>query len=137
MRFFLDNCLSPKFARALDALEGGEGHRVHHLVDKFPDRRDIPDREWIRALAEERDWVIVSGDPRITRNAAEREAWLESGLTAFFLGKGWMTVRLWDQAWKLVQWWPRITDQAAKVQPPAGFVIPVRGSKFEVVSRAR
>ena len=29
-------CLSPKFARALDALEGEDGHRAHHLVDSPP-----------------------------------------------------------------------------------------------------
>ena len=51
-------------------------------------RRDTPDQEWLATLAEEGDWVIVSGDPRITRGKHERQAWLESGLTAFFLGKG-------------------------------------------------
>lgn len=87
-------------------------------------------------MATEGGWVIVSGDTRITRNPTEREAWLESGLVAFFLGKGWGNLTFWDQAWKLVQWWPWIIDQAAKVRAPAGFIIPVKGSKFEVVPRA-
>jgi hypothetical protein len=46
-----------------------------------------------------------------------------------------MNVPLWTQAWKLVQWWPEIAAQAVKVQPPAGFIVPVKGSKFEVVPR--
>jgi len=135
VKFFLDNNLSPAFARALHALSDRDGHEVRHLSEKFD--RDITDVEWIRALAGEGDWVVVSGDTRIPKNPAERQAWLEAQLTTFFLGKGWTNLSLWDQAWKLVQWWPRIIDQARNVQPPAAFLVPVKGSRFEqlVISR--
>src|SRR5262249_12707801 len=74
---------------------------VQHLAERFP--RDTADAVWLRALAAEGNWVVVSGDLRITRNPTEREAWLKSGLVAFFLGKGWGSIGFWEHAWKLVQ----------------------------------
>lgn len=89
MRFFVDNNLAPAIARALDALGSYDGHHVHHLRDRFPP--GIVDAAWLGQLGEEGDWVILSGDYRITKRPHERRAWLDSGLTAFFLAKGWMT----------------------------------------------
>lgn len=130
MRFFLDNCLAPAFARALDALaEAAAYPSVVHSRSKFPPA--TTDVEWIRALGRERDWVIVSGDPRITRHRHEREAWVESGLTAFFLTKGWMNLKLWDQAWHLVRWWPMLVEQARRIRPGAGFFVPLKGRRLE------
>ncbi len=102
MRFFLDNTLPPRFSEVLRLLEGPDGNSVVHLRSKFPP--DTPDVTWIKSLAIEKDWVIVSGDLRISQNEFERLAWLESGLTAFFLAKGWSSLPLWDQAWRLVKW---------------------------------
>ena len=82
--------MSPHLAAAVAGLEqaqGSGGHAVIHLGAKLP--RNTDDVVWIRALAAERDWIIVSGDLRITRNKAERLAWRESGLTAFFLKSAW------------------------------------------------
>jgi hypothetical protein len=135
VKFFVDNCLAPAYARALNALSAPDGHHVTHLADRFP--RDIPDVQWISTLASEGEWIIVSGDLRITRNPHEREAWLESRLLAFFFAKGWMNVPFWEQASRLVHWWPRIIDQAQKIAPPAGFIVPFKGSKLEVVGRGR
>jgi predicted nuclease of predicted toxin-antitoxin system len=87
VKFFLDNCIAPVFAKVLNILAERQGHPIVHLRDKFPP--DTKDPEWIRALAEEGEWIIVSGDPRISREKAERQAWQESRLTAFFFGDGW------------------------------------------------
>jgi hypothetical protein len=135
VKFFVDNCLAPAFARALGALSEPDGHQVIHLSEKFP--RNVPDATWIKALAHEGDWIIISGDLRITRNAHERAAWNESKLLAFFLAKGWMNIEFWDQASRLVHWWPRIVDQAGKVAPPGGFIVPFKGAKLELVTTAR
>ena len=135
MRFFFDNCLAPPYARAVRALSAPDRHEVVHLGEKFA--RDTPDVEWINRLAAEGDWIIVSGDLRITRNPHEREAWLESGLLAFFFARGWMNVDFWAQAARLVHWWPKLVDQAQSVVPPAGFIVPFKGSRLEVVARAR
>jgi len=81
VRFILDHNLSPRLARALDALSAD--HEVVHKRDKFDPRAS--DVEWLGTLGSEEDWVIVSGDLRISRNRDELVAWLESGCTAFFL----------------------------------------------------
>jgi hypothetical protein len=92
---------------------------------------DTPDVEWIRKLAAEAEWVIISGDVRISRNEFERRAWLESRMTAFFLAKGWTVLKLWDQAWRLMKWWPDIVAQAERISPGAGFTVPLRSTKLE------
>lgn len=129
MKFFFDNCLSPHLARAIHALVDAEGDSAIHLRDKFV--QNTSDVEWIRTLGSEGEWTIVSGDYMISRKEHERAAWKESGLTAFFLAKGWTNFEIWEQAWRLVRWWPRINEQARLVQPGAGFEVPVTPtSKF-------
>jgi len=127
LRFFFDNCLAPRISRAIAALD--HEHRVVHLSERFP--RDTPDASWISSLGREREWVIISGDLRISRSKAELEAWKESGLTAFFLASGWGQMSLWDTAWRIVKWWPLIVRQAQSVRAGAGFVVPVTGSRFQ------
>jgi PIN like domain len=129
VRFFLDNTLPPRFAEVLQLLEGDGGHKIVHLRSKFP--VDTKDVDWIRSLAGERDWVIVSGDIRISQNEFERKEWLNSKLTAFFFAKGWTTIKLWDQAWRLIKWWPAIVEQSQKIRPGAGFVVPLKSAKLE------
>lgn len=130
MNFFFDNCISYRIARAIDALD--ERNTIVPLRDKFDPK--IKDPDWIRQLAaDDQDWVIVSGDPAITRGRHEREAWLESGLTAFFWEPRWLKIKLWQQATLMLKWWPKLPDQASAVAPGAGFLIPVRGDRFKVV----
>lgn len=121
MRFFLDNCISPRLASALRILAELQKNEIVHLQDKFP--RDEKDEVWIRTLAQEGDWLIVSGDPRITRGKQQREAWLESGLTAFFLGEGWSEKAIWKQASELFRWWPDIVLKAREARPGSGFIL--------------
>jgi hypothetical protein len=129
VRFFLDNTLPPRFAQVLEILEGDDGNEVVHLRSKFPS--ETKDVDWIRTLASEGDWVIISGDIRISQNQFERKAWLDSGLTAFFFAKGWTAIKLWDQVWRLIIWWPTIVDQAQKIRAGAGFVVPLKSTKLE------
>lgn len=131
MRFFLDENLSPKIARALDALGSDSYGDVHHLVDKFP--LGTPDAKWLAALATEGDWCVISGDQGITRNAHERQAWIDAHLTAFFLDKSWRSLRLWDQAWKLVQRWPSIAETAGRITAGTGFRVSVRSQALTVI----
>ena len=96
-----------------------------HLRERFA--KDTPDVEWINVLAVEGDWCIVTGD-RLKKNPLEREALRRSGLTAFFLTKGWANLKEWDKAWHLVRWWSRIMDQPGLVEGGAAFDVPVRFS---------
>ena len=95
MRFFFDNNLSPKLARSLHAFVEPR-HQVVHLKDRFA--ANTPDEVWMRALAGEPDWVIISGDLQIRKNPHEIRAWQQAGHTTFFLKKGWIALTFWDQA---------------------------------------
>jgi PIN like domain len=135
VRFFLDNCLSPRYARSLDALSEKDGHKVFHLQDKFS--RDAKDRDWIRALGQEGGWVIVSGDTRILRTPELKSEWAQARLTAFFLGSGWMNVGYWQQIASLVKWWPTLLEQARLVEYGTGFEVPFRTSRLKPVIARR
>jgi PIN domain-containing protein len=124
LRLFLDNCLSPHQAKALDALSETDGHKVVHLKEKFA--RNTPDEVWIPQLASQGEWVIVSGDMRIFKSRLLRQVWRDAKLTTFFLGKGWMNQAFWDQAWWLVRWWPRILQQAEVAGQGTGFEVPAK-----------
>lgn len=131
MKFFLDNCIAPVFVKALNILAERQGYPIVHLRKNFP--ANTKDPEWIRALGEEGDWIIVSGDPRISRGKAEQQAWQESRLTAFFFGDGWASRKYWNQAEDLVHWWPKIVLEAVKAPKGKGFLIPINGKEFKVL----
>jgi PIN like domain len=132
MKFFLDNCLPPRWAPALSALSEPGEFKVEHLRHKFS--QNVSDIDWIKKLADEGGWTIISGDVRITKSIHERQAWLSSGMTAFFLVKGWDFV-FWEKTARIIRWWPKILEQTQMIQPGAGFYVPVnyKSGKFEQV----
>jgi len=133
LRFFLDNCLSPRHAKALNSLSPPE-YPVSHLSDVFA-KRNTRDEEWLPALSIQGGWVVVSGDTRIFKSPHLKQIWLESKLTAFFLAKGWMNQQFWDQAWWLVRWWPQVIEQARLMESGTGFEIPAKShGKFRLLN---
>jgi predicted nuclease of predicted toxin-antitoxin system len=124
LKALLDNNLSPRLAAALHILVEPDGHEVRHLRDRFA--MNTPDIEWLAALGQEGNWVIISADQRIFRNRHEREAWRQSSLTIFFLARAWLRMAHLEQAHRLIQWWPRIVEQVDLVEPGAAFEVPVR-----------
>jgi hypothetical protein len=119
VRFFFDNCVSPHVVEALRCLE--PRHELEHLRDRFPEGALDPD--WIKQLGEEGGWTIVSGDPRISRGKAERAAWHESRLTAFFCGDAWANRRLMLQASELFGWWDEIIERAKNAEKGSGYLL--------------
>ncbi len=120
MRFFFDNNLSPKLARSLNELVRPE-HQVAHLKEFFS--ANTPDVIWMRALAKEFDWVIISGDLQIRRNPHEIRAWQEAGHTTFFLKKGWIDLPFWDQAWKFAKVFPDLLATAESARKGSAFYL--------------
>ena len=132
MRFFFDHCISPKLARALHALIEPE-HEVVHLRDRWTvaDHTTVEDTDWIRQLANEGDWIIVSGDLRIRTRPLEREVWQRAGLTTFFLADGFPKVDAWEQVRWMIDKWPQIVDASKRFTKGSAFRVPKRGSKLE------
>jgi hypothetical protein len=124
VRFFLDNNLSHRVARALHCLVEPR-HEVVHLKDRFAP--DTPDVDWMNALAEEPDWIILSGDVAISRNPHEVEAWKRSGHPIFFLKHGWINQPLWEQASRFFHLFPEIEKRARKAKAGESFLVPFKG----------
>lgn len=130
MRFFFDNCVSPKLASAIGELSEYE---VDCLRKKFP--ANTPDTEWIRQLAAEGGWIVISADNRIYKAPQELEAWRQAKLTGFFCAPAWSKNSLWDQAWRLVRWWPKIEAQAELAAVGSIFELPLKHtSKFRQIT---
>jgi hypothetical protein len=124
VRFFLDNHLPARLAKALQVLCAPE-HEVIHLREKFPG--NTPDEEWMTALAGELDWIIVSGDIRIGKNPHEVRAWRTAGHTIFFLKPGWTNYDFWTQSYKFVKCFPDIIATARKAKSGDFFFISGKG----------
>jgi hypothetical protein len=137
VRFFFDSCIAVHIAKALDVL--GERQEYPRITSQRDLSRDSPlaatkkDWEWIPVLAADgSDWIIISGDQRISRGLHERAAWLQSGLTAFFLADAWASKSFWDQTVMLAQRWPKIVETARATPSGAGYVVPLTG-EFKVI----
>jgi len=61
LKFFFDNCISPKLARALSALVEPE-HQIIHLRERF--RVDADDETWLPVIAQLGAHVVTT-DRRI------------------------------------------------------------------------
>ena len=129
MKFFLDNCLAIRHARALNEMVKPD-HSFTHLQDKFAP--ETKDEEWIRALGNEIDGIVISGDYRISKSAHERRAWHESGLTAFFLNQGWTNVAPFQQHARLTLILGNIIEQAQRAKPGSGFSVLMNGKIQQV-----
>jgi hypothetical protein len=129
MKFFLDNCLAIRHARALNEMVKPD-HSFTHLQVKFP--LETKDEEWIRKLGAEGGWIVISGDYRIGKSTHERAAWHQSGLTVFFLSKGWTNIPLLQQHSKLALVLNDIIEQATRARAGSGFSISMNG-KIELV----
>jgi hypothetical protein len=129
LKFFVDACISPKLARAIKALDDSD--EIVHLHDRFP--QGTTDARWLGELGRERDWVVVSADPRISRGSAERAAWKDAGLTAFFFASGFTNMKIWKQAETLVRCWPLMRAQARLAAPGSGFLVPIQGNKLKPI----
>lgn len=124
MKFFLDNNLSNRVARALHCLVEPT-QEVFHLRDRFAP--DTPDVEWMNALATESNWIILSADTAISRNPHEVEAWKRAGHPIFFFKHSWLQQTFWLQASRLFHLFPEILRHAQKARPGDSFLVPFKG----------
>jgi hypothetical protein len=125
MKFFIDNNLSPRIARALSALEGEHGDTVVHLKEKFA--QDATDEYWMTELGRESDWIVLTCDKRISKNPHELKAWKESGLVVFFLKSAWLNIQFWEQSWQIIKRWTEIKNIASTASANSAYLVPVKG----------
>ena len=105
MKVFFDHNMSPAMARAFRELFQKE-HEIEFLAEKF--RPSTPDIQWITALSQEGQWVVISGDRRITRNRAECHTFRNSNLIGLFLSSGLYKAPVIKQMERISALWPKI-----------------------------
>jgi hypothetical protein len=126
VKVFFDHNMSPAMARAFRELFKDQ-HTIVALAEKFP--RNIPDVGWITELGHEGQWVIISGDRRITRNHAEYQAFRASSLIGFFLSKGLYKSSVAKQMERILALWNNIETVSKTVQAGAMFELPINGQR--------
>lgn len=127
MKVLVDENLPPALARALNALFAGK-HEVTHIRARFgPGVKDV---DWIRELSAEGQWIVISGDRRITRNRAEYTAFQNSNMIGFFLSSGLFKAPLIKQMERILALWPNIEQQTSIVAGGAMFELPMTSTRI-------
>jgi hypothetical protein len=125
VKFVIEHSVSTNLAAAIAILAGLDGDEVAHLRTQYS--QDTLDPVWLRGLGQrEPGTVVISADPYISRSPHEQAAWLASGLTVFFL-RSFADLPIWQQAAKLVKWWPDIAKEAKRAKAGSGFLVSVHG----------
>jgi predicted nuclease of predicted toxin-antitoxin system len=127
LRLLLDNNLSPRLARYLQALFGGD-HEIIALRDKFS--HDAPDLDWITTLSQEGGWAVLTKDLRIRTRPHERAALDQSRIVYFFLAGSWSKFGVEEMAARLIRLVPKMAAQT-ELADRGRFELPIRaGSKL-------
>jgi hypothetical protein len=101
VRYFLDNCLSHRYAAMLRALN------VDIVALREELTPDTPDVRVFQHLATS-DRVFITADRRQLVRVAEATELRSAGISAIYFSKFWGTYDLWGQAAWLVSRWPLI-----------------------------
>jgi hypothetical protein len=125
LKLLFDNNVSPKVARAINELIAPHAAAIP-LRDKFP--QSAKDIEWIAALGREGGWSVVSGDLAITKNKAEKAAWLQTDLIGFFMEPAMARLTPIEQTARLLLRLPLIEAQLRLISGPALFSLPIGNS---------
>jgi hypothetical protein len=70
---------------------------------------------------------VITDDNRIRRRPAERQLRATLQLTTIFLPGGLANLKLWDQAERLIKWWPSIQKAAQKLPVGCCAIVSMNG----------
>ena len=104
------------------------GHDAVHIRD-LPCGSHAADTEWITFLQHSGDdWLVYTGDLRIQKNHAERQAFRQAGLKGIVLAPAYQTFKVYQQASRLLWRWPDIEETIRRFKAPFLFELPVTNS---------
>jgi hypothetical protein len=127
LKLLLDHNLSPRIARALDALFSPD-HEVAALQDRFP--ADAADAIWIGGLDRQGGWAVLTRDLRIRTRPHERAALDRSRIVFFYLDGAWRKFDVAETAARLIRLVPLMARQVELVER-GRFTLPINaGSKL-------
>jgi hypothetical protein len=126
LKLLLDNNLSPRIARALQALF--EEHEILALRDRFSE--GAADVSWITKLDVETGWAVLTRDLRIRTRPEERAVLDRTKIVFFFLGGAWRKFTVEETAARLIRLIPKVATQTDRADR-GRFELPINaGSKF-------
>lgn len=124
MRIFVDNCVSHVVASTLNGYVTHLGHDAVHIRD-MPCGAHATDVTWIADLrASGQDWLVITGDLRISRNRPERLAFAQANLKGIALAPSYQGFPVHQQISMLLWRWPDIENAIARFQAPFLFELP-------------
>lgn len=87
---------------------------------------DTPDVEWISKLGESSaDWIVITGDRRISKNLAERAAWSKAGLKGFVFAPAYQKTPV-NQCASILLWrWPEMATFIGSAAAGSMFELPI------------
>lgn len=129
MNFLFDNNTSPRIARTLDAYLIPLQHRAFHICDDAEHQlgidRHAKDCEWIAAIAgDDRQWTIATGDRRISKNKAEKEAVRRAQMKGILFTSQLAKLKVNEIASVLLWRWHELEDTLEKFKPPTLIGVP-------------
>ena len=125
MRIFVDNCISHVVASTLNGYVAHLGHDTVHVRDLAcgPHAADVV---WMAALrATGDDWLVLTGDMRISKNRPERFAFARSNLKGIALAPAYQNLPMHQRVSTILWRWPDIENAVVRFQPPFLFELPV------------
>jgi hypothetical protein len=127
LKLLLDHNLSPRIARALQAIFS-DCHHVIPLKDKF--HGAISDISYIGALDKEGGWSVLTRDLRMKTRPHERAALDRSRVVFFFIEGAWRKFDVAETAARLILLFPKMAQQS-DLADRGRFALPInRGSKL-------
>ena len=132
MKFFVDNCLAPRMARAFNEI-GKPDQSFVHLREHPGLKPTSTDIEWIKLLAKEGDWIILTKDKNIMKKPVEKAAFEQAKLTGFFLDSTWSKLDFWTQLSKLAAIMQKIIELAESSPRGTCFKVPIKSKDIRII----
>jgi hypothetical protein len=129
MKFYFDENIAPRIARALAILTEPDPVEVFCNVDEFG--RGAPDEEWIPEVGKN-DGIVITQDLNIHRTRHQRKLYKKHGVgVVFFKPPKKNGYPYWDMLTQILTSWPDIIKTVERAKRPFAYVIRPRSRKLE------
>ncbi len=121
-------------ARTLDGYLSGTNHSAEHIRDiGMAAAKDV---EWISHLhSTDEEWLVVTGDTRLRKNKAEREAFKRANLKGFILKPAYQKTPMAKCCGIFVAKWDSMFEFISRINPPVFVDVSMRitQEKFDIL----
>jgi hypothetical protein len=80
-------------------------------------------------LSQEGQWIVISGDRRISKNRAEKFVFQQSQLTGFLMAPSLKSAKTLKQLERLCALWDNIVALSTAARPGALYELPMNGTQ--------